>query len=55
MIFPDGSLVVPSGPDYLTFGPFLQVEDLDTVLDASQFDAPKHLRHSRGWAKEEGV
>lgn len=51
MIFPDGSLVVPSGPDFFTYGPFLDIEDLDAVLAASQFDAAKHLRHSRGWEK----
>jgi len=52
MIFPNRDLVVPSGPDFLTFGPFLEIEDLDTALDASQFDSAKHLRHSRGWQKE---
>lgn len=51
MVFPDGSLVVPRGPDYLTFGPFLEIEDLDAALDASRFDSAKHLRHSRGWEK----
>lgn len=51
MIFPDGNLVVPSGPDYLTHGPFLEVEDLNAALAASDFDAPKHLRHSKGWEK----
>lgn len=51
MIFPDGNLVVPSGPDFLTYGPFLEVQDLDAVLATSRFDAPKHLRHSRGWEK----
>lgn len=51
MIFPDGSLVVPSGPDFLTYGSFLAIEDLDAVLASSQFDAAKHLHHSRGWRK----
>ena len=51
MIFPDGSLTVPSGPDFLTLGPFLEVYDLDAALEASQFDSAKHLRHSRGWSK----
>jgi MoaA/NifB/PqqE/SkfB family radical SAM enzyme len=50
MIFPDGSLIVPNGPRYQNLGPFLEVEDLDAVLDASRFDSAKHLRHSRGWA-----
>lgn len=51
MIFPDGNLVVPSGPHYLTYGPFLEIEDLGAVLASSDFDSPKHLRHSRGWEK----
>jgi len=51
MIFPDGRLVIPSGADYLTFGRFLDVDDLDAALAASQFDTAKHLRHSRGWTK----
>lgn len=52
MIFPDGSLVVPSGPDYLTYGSFLEIEDLNTVLATSQFDAVKHVRHSKGWEQD---
>lgn len=53
MVFPDGSMVVPSGADYLTFGPFLEVEDLAQALAASNFDSAKHLRHSQGWEKEQ--
>jgi len=49
MVFPDGSMVIPKGADYLNFGPFLEVKDLDAALEASQFDSPKHLRHSRQW------
>lgn len=52
MVFPDGSMTIPRGGEYLTFGPFLEVEDFDQVLNASQFDSAKHLRHSRGWGKE---
>ena len=51
MVFPDGSMVIPKGPDYLNFGQFLELENLDEALEASQFDSPKHLRHSREWAK----
>jgi MoaA/NifB/PqqE/SkfB family radical SAM enzyme len=51
MIFPDGSLIVPSGPRYRALGAFLEIEDLDAALDASQFDSAKHLRHSRGWTR----
>ena len=52
MIFPDGSMTIPRGGDYLNFGPFLDVTDFERVLRASQFDSDKHLRHSRGWSKE---
>lgn len=51
MIFPDGSLRIPNGIDYVSYGPFLGIEDVDAVIAASQFDAPKHRRHSRGWKK----
>ncbi|NIS78848.1 MAG: radical SAM protein [Anaerolineales bacterium] len=51
MIFPDGTLTVPSGPDYLNYGPFLEIVDLEALLDRTDFDAPKHLHHSRGWEK----
>ena len=51
MIFPDGSLTIPRGGDYLNFGPFLEVQSFDQVLEASQFDVDKHLRHSRGWGR----
>lgn len=52
MVFPDGSMTVPKGADYLNFGPFLDVDDFEQVLNDSQFDSAKHLRHSRGWGKE---
>ena len=51
MIFPDGSLVIPRGAEYQTFGPFLEVHDLEDVLARGKFDSAKHLRHSRGWSK----
>ena len=51
MIFPDGSLIIPKGAEYLNFGPFLDVTDFEPILHASQFDSIKHLRHSRGWGK----
>lgn len=51
LIFPDGGLYVPSGPEYHYFGPFLEIEDLDTILSASDFDSIKHLRHSEAWSK----
>jgi MoaA/NifB/PqqE/SkfB family radical SAM enzyme len=51
MVFPDGSLTVPSGGRYLDYGPFLEVEDLEGLLARTDFDAPKHLRHSKGWSR----
>jgi len=51
MVFPDGSMTISKGGDYLNFGPFLEVQDFDQVFNASQFDSDKHLRHSRGWGK----
>ena len=53
MVFPDGSMTIPRGGDYLNFGPFLDVKDFDQVLSASRFDSDKHLRHSLGWGKEQ--
>ena len=55
MVFPDGQLVLPKGPDYLSYGPFLEVEDLEAVIRSSPFDAAKHLRHSRGWEKADAA
>lgn len=51
MIFPDGTLVIPTGVSFRGYGPFLEVADLDAVLTRADFDAAKHLRHSRGWVK----
>jgi MoaA/NifB/PqqE/SkfB family radical SAM enzyme len=51
MIFPNGTLTVPSGPDFLNYGPFLEVDDLGELLSRTDFDAPKHRRHSKGWSK----
>lgn len=51
MIFPDGSLVIPSGTAYCAFGKFLQIKDLDATIAASPFDTVRHHRHARGWQK----
>jgi MoaA/NifB/PqqE/SkfB family radical SAM enzyme len=51
MVFPDGSMIIPKGSDYLNFGPFLEVKDFEHALQTSQFDSAKHLRHSGGWEK----
>ncbi len=54
MIFPDGTLTVPSGSDYLNYGPFLEIDDLDALLlNRTDFDAPKHRKHAKGWSKTE--
>lgn len=51
MIFPDGSLVIPKGSDFSNFGPFLDIEDFELVVEQSQFDTAKHVAHSKGWSK----
>jgi len=51
MVFPDGSLTVPSGAQFRNFGPFLDIDDLDALLDESDFDQPKHQVHARGWSR----
>lgn len=51
MIFPDGSLVVPRGRDFPSYGAFLEIDDIDSVLEKSRFAWQRHLHHSRGWVK----
>ncbi len=51
MVFPDGSLVIPCGRDFPSYGPFLEIQDIDAVLQKSRFAWERHLRHSRGWVK----
>jgi MoaA/NifB/PqqE/SkfB family radical SAM enzyme len=51
MVFPDGTLTVPAGADYLSYGPFLEIGDLAGLLARTDFDAPKHRRHARGWGR----
>lgn len=55
MVFPDGILVIPVGSSFRSYGPFLEIADLDAVLARADFDAAKHLRHSRGWSKGAGA
>ncbi len=52
MVFPDGSLTIPSGSEYTNYGPFLEIKNLEEFLSSTDFDAPKHLRHSKGWSRE---
>ena len=55
MVFPDGSMIIPSGADYLNYGAFLGVDDFDHALNTSRFDSAKHLRHSHGWKKSSRI
>lgn len=52
MIFPNGNMTIPKGAEYMNYGPFLDVTNFEQILQASQFDSDKHMRHSRGWGKE---
>ena len=51
MVFPDGSLTVPSGSAFRNYGPFLEIDDIDALLSKTDFDAPKHQRHAAGWSR----
>ncbi|MDJ0498694.1 MAG: radical SAM protein [Acidimicrobiia bacterium] len=51
MVFPDGSLTVPSGSEFRNYGQFLEIEDMDELLDRSDFDAPRHRLHAEGWSR----
>jgi len=51
MVFPDGTLVVPRGSEFPSYGQFLDIDDFDVVIKDSSFDTDKHLRHSKGWRK----
>lgn len=51
MVFPDGTVTVPAGAEFRNYGPFLEVDNLDELLAGSEFDAPKHQRHSVGWRR----
>jgi MoaA/NifB/PqqE/SkfB family radical SAM enzyme len=51
MVFPDGSLTIPSGSSSCSYGPFLEIDDLDELLGATDFDAPKHQRHAQGGSR----
>jgi MoaA/NifB/PqqE/SkfB family radical SAM enzyme len=51
MVFPDGSLTIPSGSRFVGYGPFLEITDLDGFLARTDFDAAKHRRHSKGWSR----
>ncbi|UCH65455.1 MAG: radical SAM protein [Ignavibacterium sp.] len=52
MIFPNGNLVVPEGENFTSFGPFLEIKEINEVVNQSKFDSQKHLKHSKGWGKK---
>ena len=51
MVFPDGTLTIPSGSEFGSYGDFLAIPDIDEFLRTTDFDAPKHRRHSQGWQR----
>ncbi|MDH3396878.1 MAG: radical SAM protein [Acidimicrobiia bacterium] len=51
MVFPDGSLSIPSGSDFGSYGDFLAIPDIDEFLRTTDFDAPKHQRHAATWTR----
>jgi len=51
MVFPDGSLTIPSGSEFGSYGDFLAIRDIDEFLRTTDFDAPKHRRHAEGWQR----
>ena len=51
MIFPDGSLVIPKGSEFYTYGKFLEIENFNEVLESSNFDSSKHIQHSQKWKR----
>jgi MoaA/NifB/PqqE/SkfB family radical SAM enzyme len=51
MVFPDGSLTVPSGSEFRNYGQYLDIADIDEMLARTDFDAPKHRLHAAGWSR----
>jgi MoaA/NifB/PqqE/SkfB family radical SAM enzyme len=51
MIFPDGTLCIPSGSEYRNYGPVLEIDDLEALLEKTDFESAKHQKHSQGWKK----
>lgn len=47
MVFPNGNLIIPSGEKFVSYGPFLSIDDINEVVKRSQFDSQKHLKHSK--------
>jgi MoaA/NifB/PqqE/SkfB family radical SAM enzyme len=53
MIFPNGNLLIPEGNNFTSFGSFLEIKDINEVVNQSKFDSQKHLKHSKGWGKKQ--
>jgi hypothetical protein len=51
LLGPDETLTVPAGPAFQVYGPFLEIEDVDTLLRQADFDAPRPRRHAEGWSQ----
>ncbi len=51
MVFPNGNLIIPAGEKFVSYGPFLEINDINEVVEKSEFDSRKHLKHSKGWGK----
>jgi hypothetical protein len=51
MVFPDGTLTIPSGSEFGSYGDFLAIPDIDEFLRTTDFDALKHRRHAEGWQR----
>ena len=51
MIFPNGNLIIPESDKFTSFGSFLNIKDINTVIKQSRFESHKHLKHSKGWGK----
>jgi MoaA/NifB/PqqE/SkfB family radical SAM enzyme len=49
MVFPDGTLTIPSGSEFRFYGSFLAIPEIDEFIRFTDFDAPKHLQHAEGW------
>ena len=47
MVFPNGNLIIPNGEQFIGFGSFLEIADINKVLKRSKFNSKKHLQHSR--------
>ncbi len=47
MVFPNGNLIIPSGEIFVSYGVFLEIEDINGVIGKSEFNSRKHMKHSK--------